>query len=88
MPFWSQKIAIVYSHTKDAYEYREFINYLQNGGYIDDEVEDVELQDLQGVQGLRALRITVPTDKVRKTETIVPESVEKAIREMSQNALD
>ncbi len=36
------KIAIVYSHTKDAYEYREFINYLQNGGYIDDEVEDVD----------------------------------------------
>jgi hypothetical protein len=82
------KIAIVYSHTKDAYEYREYINYLQNRGYIEEEVEDVELQDLQGVQGLRALRITVSTKIVKKAETEVPESVEQVIREMSRNALD
>jgi hypothetical protein len=78
------KIAIVYSQSKDAYEYREYIDYLQHSGYIEGEVEDVELEDLQGVQGLRALRITVNTKSLEHAEELVPESVEQAIREMSQ----
>jgi hypothetical protein len=80
------KIAIVYSQSKDAYEYREYIDFLQHQGYLKDEIEDVELEDMQGVQGLRALRITVNLQKGVQSEEIVPESVEQAIREMSENA--
>jgi hypothetical protein len=77
------KIAIAYSQTKDAFEYREYIDYLQHRGYLTNQIEDFELEDMQGVQGLRALRVTV---KGEKPEELVPESVEQAIREMSQNA--
>lgn len=54
-----RKIAIVYSHPKEAHEYREYLEYLQGKGYLEGEIEDVELEKLQGVQGLRALRVTV-----------------------------
>lgn len=53
------KIAIVYSQTREAMEYRQYIEYLQDSGYLTTEVEDLELEDLQGVQGLKALRVTV-----------------------------
>ncbi|HWP46024.1 MAG TPA: GAF domain-containing protein [Candidatus Limnocylindrales bacterium] len=53
------KIAIVYSQPKEAQEYRQYIDYLQDTGYLTGEVEDLELEDLQGIQGLRALRVTV-----------------------------
>jgi hypothetical protein len=53
------KIAIVYSHAREAAEYREYIDYLQASGYLADEVEEYELEDLQGMHGLRALRVTV-----------------------------
>src|SRR5438093_9881151 len=53
------KIAIVFSQPKEAEEYRKYINYLQNKGYVTPEVEDVELDDLQGAHGLKALRVTV-----------------------------
>jgi len=80
------KIAIVYSQTRDALEYREYIDYLQHQGYLTDEIEDVELEDMQGIQGLRALRVTVNIKKGDYSEELVPESVEQAIREMSENA--
>ncbi len=54
-----RKIAIVYSQTKDAYEYLEYIAYLKSINYITDEVEELELERLQGVRGLKAIRITV-----------------------------
>jgi GAF domain-containing protein len=53
------KIAIVYSQPKEAQEYRQYIAYLRDSGYLTGEVEDLELEDLQGIQGLRALRVTV-----------------------------
>ncbi|MEM6263320.1 MAG: GAF domain-containing protein [Bacteroidota bacterium] len=53
------KIAIVYNQARDAAEYREYLNFLQQKGFIEDEIEDVLLEDLQGVQGLRALRVAV-----------------------------
>jgi hypothetical protein len=52
-------IAIVYSQSKEAVEYREYIGYLQTSGYLTAAIEDVELEDLEGAQGLRALRVTV-----------------------------
>ena len=53
------KIAIIYSHSAEANEYRAYIDYLTSLGYFAGEVEDVELEELQGVHGLRALRIGI-----------------------------
>src|SRR5437016_263918 len=53
------KIAIIYSHSAEANEYRAYIDYLTSLGYFTGEVEDVELEELQGVHGLRALRIGI-----------------------------
>ena len=53
------KIAIVYSQSKEALEYREYLDYLRSSGYLTGEIEAVELEDLDGAQGLQALRVTV-----------------------------
>lgn len=53
------KIAIVYSQSKEAVEYREYLDYLLASGYLTGEIEEVDLEDLDGAQGLRALRVTV-----------------------------
>jgi hypothetical protein len=53
------KIAVVYSQQSEAQEYKRYFEYLRNKNYINDEVEDLELEALQGVQGLKALRISV-----------------------------
>ena len=53
------KIAIVYSQPREAADYRQYIDYLYDKGYVDYEVEDVELEDLQGAHGLKALRVAV-----------------------------
>lgn len=53
------KVAIVYLQEKDRQEYLRYIEYLKHEDYIEDEVEDLEINKLQSVQGLKALRITV-----------------------------
>jgi hypothetical protein len=53
------KIAIVYSQSPEGREYRGYIEYLQNLGYLTSEVEELDLGELPGVQGLRALRVAV-----------------------------
>ncbi len=53
------KIAIVYSNSKEAAKYRKHIEYLQNAGYLIPGFEDLQVEDLQGVEGLRAMRVTV-----------------------------
>lgn len=52
------KIAIVYSHPREAAEYRDYIDYLKSLGHLEGPVEELEIAPLQGVVGLRALRIT------------------------------
>ncbi len=56
------KIAIVYTQPTEALEYRRYIVFLQNEGYLENEVEEWELDDLQGIHGLRALRVKVRLD--------------------------
>ena len=53
------KVALVYSHSSEAVEWRDYIEYLQTQKYLTRDVEDLELEELQGAQGLRALRVTV-----------------------------
>jgi len=64
------KIAIVYSQSSEAAEYRDYISYLQAQGYLLDEVEMLDLEDLQGVSGLRALRVTVNYANNRPESTV------------------
>jgi hypothetical protein len=66
------KIAIVYAQRAEANEYRGYIEYLQNLGYLTGEVEDVELDELQGVHGLHALRVTVDLRNPRIERRIAP----------------
>ncbi|HYM92760.1 MAG TPA: GAF domain-containing protein, partial [Chitinophagaceae bacterium] len=51
------KVAIVYSQNKDAAEYMEYIDFLQNQKLLKPGVEQFDLEDLQGVIGLKALRV-------------------------------
>lgn len=52
-------IAIVYSQPQEANEYLEYIEFLQNQGLLQGEVEKFELEELQGVSGLKGLRVGV-----------------------------
>ena len=65
------KIAIVYSQAKEAAEYMEYIEFLQNHNLLKKEVESLELEELQGVVGLKALRVDVEPDEGIKTENKV-----------------
>lgn len=56
------KIAIVYSQAKDAAEYTEYIEFLQNKNLIKPGIEKHDLEELQGVVGLKALRVDICFD--------------------------
>jgi hypothetical protein len=53
------RIAVVYSHPREAAEYAQFFEFLRARGYIEGAIEELELEDLQGARGLQALRVTV-----------------------------
>lgn len=52
-------IALVYAQSREAAEYFEYIDYLQDRGMLAPGVEELELEELQGVKGLLALRVRV-----------------------------
>ncbi len=62
------KIAIVYSQNKDAEEYTEYIEYLQNKNLLKPGIEHLDLEELQGVVGMRALRVDVNFDDMFPNE--------------------
>jgi hypothetical protein len=53
------KIAIVYTHEKEANEYDEYLHFLKQKDLITGEKEMLDLEDVQGISGLRAIRIKV-----------------------------
>lgn len=63
----SGKIAVVYNAESDREEYLEYFEFLKQRGYIENFVEDIELDDLQGVQGLKAFRLSVLLEKKPKS---------------------
>jgi len=63
------KIAIVYSQARDAAEYTEYIEFLQNKNLLKPGIENYDLEELQGVIGLKALRVDVNFDTDAKPET-------------------
>lgn len=57
------KIALVYFNKKEADEYVEYINYLQEKGILKPGIEYLDLEELQGVSGLKALRVDVALEE-------------------------
>jgi hypothetical protein len=53
------KIAIVYAQPKEAEEFEEYIEFLQNQKLLKPGIEHYDLEDLQGVVGLKGLRVDV-----------------------------
>ncbi len=53
------RLALVYAQTREAAEYLDYIDYLQDRGLLEPGVEELELEELQGVKGLLALRVQV-----------------------------
>lgn len=53
------KVALVYSQSSEALEYRMLVEYLQQKGLLEPGIEQLDLEDLQGVYGLKALRVAV-----------------------------
>lgn len=53
------KIAIVYSQPKEAEEYIEYIEFLQNQNLLKPGIEHFDLEELQGVVGLKGLRVEI-----------------------------
>jgi hypothetical protein len=78
------KVAIVYSQSQEALEYRGYIEYLQAIGYLTTEIEAVELEPLEGAQGLKALRVTVDMQTTESEQGIVFEEVAEAVQALAQ----
>jgi hypothetical protein len=53
------KIAIVYTQPKEAAEYEEYIEFLQNQKLLKPGIEHLDLEELHGVIGLKALRVDI-----------------------------
>ena len=53
------QLAIVYSTSSEAAEYRRYVEFLQSRGYFSPGLEELELEDLPGISGLKALRVTI-----------------------------
>jgi hypothetical protein len=56
------KIAIIYSHSREASEYKRYLEYLGSIGNTKCKIEEFDLEDLQGMAGLKALRVSVNLD--------------------------
>ncbi|QNE40243.1 GAF domain-containing protein [Hymenobacter sp. NBH84] len=56
-------IALVYAQQREADEYLEYLDYLQDRGMLEPEIEELELEELQGVKGLLALRVRVKLEE-------------------------
>ena len=56
------KIALVYFSQKEADEYINYIQYLQEQGILMNDLEELEIEELQGVSGLKAMRVGVSLD--------------------------
>jgi len=78
------KIAIVYSQTSEALEYKRYIEYIKSKKYITGEVEELELENLQGVQGLKALRIKINIDSTIESGKSIKREVENAVRHLPE----
>jgi hypothetical protein len=63
-------IAIVYSQSEEVRDYRQFIEYMTAQGWLEDGIEELDLEDLQGVHGLKALRVAVKLPRAAAPKTV------------------
>lgn len=77
------KIAIVYSQTREAAAYRQYLDYMRAAGYIEEEIEEFDLEPMQGVHGLKALRVTVSDAAPALDFHIEPADVKAATGKMA-----
>lgn len=61
-------LAVVYAQSREAEEYRRYLAYLQDAGYLEGPIEDLALDELPGVSGLRALRAAVRMEACRAVD--------------------
>jgi hypothetical protein len=61
------KLAIVYSTAAEGAEYRRYIDFLQNKGFLTQGVEALDLEDLPGISGLKALRVTIAAESTNES---------------------
>ena len=52
-------VAVVYAQAREGAEYERYLDYLLHKGYLQGDVEHLDVEDLQGVRGLRALRCAI-----------------------------
>lgn len=78
------KIAIVYTQNSESAEYKQYIEYLQSKGYLEKEVEELELENLQGVYGLKALRVAVNTKSDILKGGLFKDDINRAVKEFSE----
>ena len=69
-------LAIAYSQDDEAAEYRGYLEYLRSAGFVEGDIEELELEDLQGVFGLKALRVRVASVQGLTEEPSLPEEIE------------
>ncbi|MDX1546892.1 MAG: GAF domain-containing protein [Rhodothermales bacterium] len=79
------KIAVVYSQAREAAEYRRYLDYLRAAGFIEDEIEALELEPMQGVHGLKALRVTVRDEEPTSSVEMEPRHMQ-IVREVLEEA--
>lgn len=60
------KLAIVYVQQRDADEYKEYIEFLQDHGLLKPGIEYLDLEELQGVVGLKALRAEINFEPLKR----------------------
>jgi GAF domain-containing protein len=77
------KIAIIYTQASEAYEYKQYIEYLQSKGCLEKEIEELELEDLQGVYGLKALRVTVSANSNIFESNLSKDEINNVIKELA-----
>ena len=82
------KIAMVYSHSREAAVYKKYIEYLQAKGYFENTIEELELESLQGVQGLRALRVTVNLKSGKDKNKIDYKEISETIIKIEERSLN
>jgi GAF domain-containing protein len=78
------KIAIVYSQSSEAHEYKRYFDYLRSKDYITGEIEELELEPLQGVQGLKALRIKVNLNSDNQSKPNIKVDVKEAVKNIRE----
>jgi len=68
-------LAIIFSQESEMTEYLRYLEYLIDGDYFEDKIEQLDLEDLQGVYGLKAIRVKVKNGPEAKNTLQIAEEL-------------